>query len=369
VESRPGSPWSVGVPAQTQEAVVYNFGGGTDGANPTSELTDVNGVLYGVTYSGGTDNDGTVFKITTAGAESVLYTFAGGSDGAHPFSGLTNVSGVLYGTTRQGGANNGGTVFKITTAGAETVLHSFGAGSDGSGPLGRLTSINGVLYGTTLSGGGNGFAGTVFKISTSGTIAILHRFGGPGDGGSPAAGLTDVDGVLYGTTIEGGTNQNNGTVFKITTSGVESVLHSFNGGSDGSQPEAGLTNVNGTLYGTTYYGGSADRDDGTVFKISTAGALTVIHSFGGGNDGRGPDAGLTNVGGVLYGTTYAGGAYNRGTIFRITTAGTKSTIYRFGGINDAAQPRASLTDVNGVLYGTTDSGGATDAGTVFSVTL
>jgi uncharacterized repeat protein (TIGR03803 family) len=369
VESRPVSLQIGGVPAQTQETVLYGFGGGTDGANPTSELTDVNGVLYGTTYSGGTDNDGTVFKITTAGAESVLYTFAGGSDGAHPFAGLTNVNGVLYGTTRQGGANNGGTVFKITTSGAETVLHTFGAGSDGSAPLGGLTSINGVLYGTTSSGGGNGFAGTVFEISTSGTITILHRFGGPGDGFSPTAGLTDVDGVLYGTTIDGGANQNNGTVFKITTSGVESVLHSFKGGSDGRQPDAELTNVNGILYGTTYYGGSADRDDGTVFKVSTAGALTVIHSFGGGNDGKNPDAGLTNAGGVLYGTTYAGGVYNRGTIFRITTAGTKSTVYRFGGSSDGAEPRGSFTNVNGVLYGTTDSGGATDRGTVFSLSL
>jgi uncharacterized repeat protein (TIGR03803 family) len=350
--------------------VLHSFAGGSDGANPTAELTEVNGILYGTTYYGGASNDGTVFKITTSGAESVLYSFAGGSDGSAPFGGLTTVNGVLYGTTYAGGANKGGTVFKITTSGAETVLHSFGAGNDGSSPLAGLTNVNGVLYGTTFAGGGSGFAGTVFEINTSGEITILHRFGGANDGFFPRAGLTDVDGVLYGTTLEGGANRNKGTVFKITTSGAESVLYGFKGGSDGRQPEAGLTNVSGVLYGTTYSGGYADRDDGTVFKITTSGAFTVLHSFGGGNDGRGPLAGLTNVNGVLYGTTYSGGVhYNTGTVFKITTSGTKSAVYRFVGGSDGAQPEATLTYVNGVLYGTTNNGGANNSGTVFSLSL
>jgi len=356
-------------PAQVQETVLYSFAGGSDGAMPTAELIDVDGILYGTTYNGGANNDGTIFKITTSGAESVLYSFAGGSDGSAPFGGLTNVNGVLYGTTYLGGANNEGTVFKITTSGAETVLHSFGAGSDGSSPLAGLINVDGVLYGTTFAGGGSGFAGTVFDITTSGQETILHRFGASSDGFFPRAGLTDVDGVLYGTTLEGGANRNKGTVFKITTSGAESVLHGFKG-SDGRQPEAGLTDVNGILYGTTYWGGSADRNDGTVFKITTSGAFTVLHSFGGGDDGRGPLAGLVNVGGVLYGTTAFGGVhYNTGTVFKITTSGTKSPVYRFVGGNDGAEPEATLTSINGVLYGTTLSGGAQNNGTVFSLAL
>jgi uncharacterized repeat protein (TIGR03803 family) len=359
--------------------VLYSFGYGT---NPVAGLTNINGVLYGTAEYGGAGPTccGVVFKITTSGVETVLHTFESGSDGAFPAAGLTNVDGVLYGTTFGGGdGNSDGTVYKITTSGAETVLYRFAGGSDGSAPAAGLTNVNGALYGTTNQGG-PGNHGTVYKITTSGAENVLHSFKGGSDGQYPLAGLTNVGGVLYGTTDGGGvigcSAEGCGTVYKITTSGAEKVLHGFAGGNDGDAPFAGLTNVNGVLYGTTYLGGANDK--GTVYQITTSGAENILHSFAGGGDGSKPDAGLTNVNGVLYGTTVAGGVdgcsntfpgwKSCGTVFKITTSGAKSVVYRFAGGSDAANPEASLINVNGVLYGTTYRGGAC-CGTIFSLSL
>jgi len=201
----------------------------------------------------------------------VLYSFKGG-DGSSPYAGLLNVKGTLYGTTYDGGASNYGTVFSITTSGTETVLHSFKGGSgDGESPLAGLINVKGTLYGTTFTGGVDGFDGTVFKITPSGTETLLYSFkGNTGtalDGERPQAGLINLKGTLYGTTYNGGAS-NYGTVFSITTSGTETVLYSFKGGSgDGESPLAGLINVKGTLYGTTLEGG-ASRGYGTVFSIT-----------------------------------------------------------------------------------------------------
>jgi uncharacterized repeat protein (TIGR03803 family) len=363
-------------PTQSQETVLYRFAGHSDGDHPTADLTDVNGVLYGTTPGGGGSNSyGTVFKITTAGEESVIYRFRSGRDGAVPEAGLTNVGGVLYGTTTAGGdANGDGTIFEITTSGAESVLHRFAGGSDGSHPEAVLTDVNGVLYGTTLYGGDANNEGTVFEITTSGAESVLYRFQGlgKGDGANPAAGLVNVNGVLYGTTEGGGIDD--GTVFKITTSGAESVLHQFGIGNDGYYPVAALANVNGVCYGTTEQGGAPTKNGvrhGTVFKITTSGTETVLHSFVDGNDGEDPYGRLININGVLYGTASGGGenATNLGTVFKITTAGELSELYTFLGGRDGAVPLAGLTNVNGVLYGTTYDGGANSEGTVFSLSL
>ncbi|MFY9718278.1 MAG: choice-of-anchor tandem repeat GloVer-containing protein [Candidatus Cybelea sp.] len=263
-----------------REAVLYSFAGEPDGSGPDAGLLNVNGTLYGTTFYGGTAGEGTVFAIATSGGETVLHSFAGTPDGAQPYAGLINVNGTLYGTTTLGGANCGssggcGTVFTITTSGAETVLYSFKGGSgDGESPTqADLLDVNGTLYGTSRFGGANN-RGTVFSITTSGNETVLHSFGGSGDGVFPYGGLLDVNGTLYGTTSNGGSvscgvryrNVHGcGTVFKITTSGKESVLHSFGGSGDGKYPYAGLINVNGTLYGTTTAGGA--RNAGTVFSL------------------------------------------------------------------------------------------------------
>jgi uncharacterized repeat protein (TIGR03803 family) len=134
-------------------------------------------------------------------------------------------------------------------------------------------------------------------------------------------------------------------VFKVTTAGTESVLHRFGSGSDGKQPEAGLTNINDAFYGTTVAGGT--KGYGTIFRITTSRTESILHSFGGGNDGLYPLAGLTNVNGVLYGATGNGGLeYRTGTIFEITTAGAKSTLYDFAGGSDGRAAWTNLTYVN-----------------------
>jgi len=361
------------VPALARETVLHSFGDGSDGAYPQADLLDVDGVLYGTTVSGGTNDEGTVFEITASGGESVLYSFKGGTgDGAHPTADLTDVGGVLYGTTREGGTTheNGptdgdGTVFAITTSGAESVLYRFKAGSDGFAPFAGLTNVDGVLYGTTSRGGAKD-DGTVFKITTSGTESVLYSFV-TGRGIEPLGDLTNVNGVLYGTT-GGGDSNNSGTVFKITTSGEQTVLHRFNrDGNDGAGPGGALANVDGALYGTTYVGGA--NGCGTVFKITTSGSENVLHSFGCGNDGKEPQGALTYANGALYGTTFLGGVDYKGTVFSITTSGLKSAVYRFLGGSDGSMPYGGLTYVNGLLYGTTFRGGANNRGTVFVLSL
>jgi len=351
--------------------VLYSFGGSGDAANPYAGLINVNGMLYGTTAYGGANGDGTVFSITPSGTETVLYSFKGGSgDGAYPFAGLINIKGTFYGTTSEGGANCGssggcGTVFAITPAGTETVLHSFGGSGDGNGPLAGLIKVKGTLYGTTQEGGANG-DGIVFSITPSGTEAVLYSFkGGSGDGEFPLAGLINVKGTLYGTTVYGGANDD-GTVFSITPSGTETVLYSFKGGSgDGEYPYAGVINVKGALYGTTHRGGA--NGDGTVFSTTPSGTETVLYSFkGGSGDGEYPYAGLINVKGTLYGTTIEGGTNGVGTIFSTTPSGTETVLHSFGGSGDGEYPYyGGLINVKGKFYGTTYYGGANGDGTVF----
>ena len=224
----------------------------------------------------------------------VLHSFGGSADASNPYAGLLNVEGTLYGTTAYGGANGDGTVFSITPSGTETVLYSFKGGpGDGEYPFASLINVNGTLYGTTSQGGAycssTGGCGTVFSITPSGTETVLHSFGGSGDGNGPLAGLINVKGKLYGTTMEGGAN-GDGTVFSIAPSGKESVRYSFKGGSgDGEFPLAGLINVKGKLYGTTVYGGASDN--GTVFSITPSGRETVLYSFKGSGDGATPICG------------------------------------------------------------------------------
>jgi uncharacterized repeat protein (TIGR03803 family) len=314
----------------------------------------------------------------------VLHSFGADHDGNGP-SDLISVGDTFYGTTAAGGANycryNGscGTVFSITTDGKERVLHSFGKGTDGWWPAARLTDVGGTLYGTTGYGGAFGH-GTVFSITTGGKEKVLYSFRKRIDGENPSANLIDVGGTLYGTTFAGGTGcaaEGCGTVFSITTDGKEKVLHRFGDrATDGWYPAAGLTDVGGTLYGTTYGGGREDY--GTVFSITTGGKEKVLHRFSD-NDGRWPAAGLLDVNGTLYGTTEGGGtncgSNGCGTVYSITRGGSEKVLHNFNG-TDGGYPAGSLIDVGGTLYGTTEGGGTNycprdydgRCGTVFSIT-
>jgi uncharacterized repeat protein (TIGR03803 family) len=262
------------------------------------------------------------------------------------------------------------------TSRAYNRLHEFGnSAGDGTNPYAGLIVVKGTLYGTTLSGGSSN-SGTVFAITKTGEETVLHSFSGSAfsssdDGAQPAAALIDVNGTLYGTTYAGGAHLCGGvtcgTVFSITTSGTEKVLYSFGERPhDGEYPQAALLDVGGTLYGTTSQGGKYGR--GTVFIISTAGKERVLYSFGasGYHDGTDPSS-LIDAGGTLYGTTEKGGDGTSGTVFSITKFGRENLVYSFNG-SDGSQPIAALIDVKGVLYGTTFMGGVENVGAVFSVT-
>jgi uncharacterized repeat protein (TIGR03803 family) len=311
-----------------KEKVLYSFGVSPDGNGPRASLIDAGGTLYGTTESGGSytcvsDSQyfgcGTVFGVTTGGSESVEHHFAGGeNDGVEPEAPLTVVKGTLYGTTYAGGARHGGTVFSIATGGTEKVLHGFSG--HGDGPTAGLIDAKGTLYGTT-SGGGSHHDGTVFSITLAGKVRVLHSFNGA-DGKEPHGSLLDVKGTFYGTTAGGGSN-GDGTVFSVTTGGKEKVPYSFGGGTDGADPYAGLVDVNGTLYGTTSGGGGTSCGGtvgcGIVFSVSTSGTEKVLHRFSlsNGSDGANPLAGLVDFSGTLYGTTFAGGSNGNGTVFAL----------------------------------------------------
>ncbi|MBV8343570.1 MAG: hypothetical protein JO190_01080 [Candidatus Eremiobacteraeota bacterium] len=258
------------------EKSIYSFAGGSDGAYPQASLTNVNGTLYGTTVYAGAHGFGTVFRVTTTGIEKVLYSFAGGSDAANPKAGLIDVNGTLYGTTYAGGnpacLSGCGTVFSVTTAGAEKVLYSFAGGSDGEHPVASLIEVNGTLYGTTRGGTGNVRNGTVFGVTTTRIEKVLHLFTGRRyDGEYPEASLIKLKGRLYGTTWGGTRAAQNGAIFSVTMTGTEKVLYGFADGSDGENPEASLINVNGTLYGTTLDGGG-----GACSTRRTGGCGTVF---------------------------------------------------------------------------------------------
>jgi uncharacterized repeat protein (TIGR03803 family) len=356
--------------------VLYSFRGGADGASPDAGLISVNGELYGTTYFGGAANSsvlsGTVFKISPSGVERVLHSFGGGADGANPHAGLIDVNGELYGTTGDGGEHGEGSLFEVSPSGAESVLYSFGASGDGTTPLAGLIYVNGALFGTTYFGGANG-SGTVFEVSPPRAESVLHSFGSLG--GSPEADLIDVNGELYGTMPQGGSNGDYfGYVFKIGTSGQESHVYQFKGGNDGAYPLASLIDVNGDLYGTTFYGGGTRGTGcigslgcGTVFKIAKSGMESVIYRFRGGADGAGPEGGLVDVNGDFYGTTTRGGAVNGGTVFEVSPSGVESVLHSFGVGTDGATPQAGLIDMNGLLYGTTSFGGISRGGNVFVI--
>jgi len=327
-----------------KETVLYSFTGGADGSEPTASLIlDAEGNLYGTTSSGGAD--GVVFKLDTSGNESVLYNFTGGADGGEPAVGLIrDPEGNFYGTTSAGGnaaCNDGegcGVVFKLDTTGNETVLYAFCQKSmcaDGEFPYGEvIRDARGSLYGTTVDGGSNanctvsGGCGIVFKLDTTGKETVLHSFGGAPDGEEPYGSLIrDGAGNLVGITVQGGDVACNdiglgcGIVFKINASGEETVLYTFTGGAAGAYRLAGLIrDAKGNLYGTTETGGGGCAPDGcgVVFALDPSNKETVLHTFTG-PDGEAPRAGLISDGkGNGYGTTSEGGAGDFGSVFEIT---------------------------------------------------
>jgi uncharacterized repeat protein (TIGR03803 family) len=367
-------------PAQ-QLTYLYAFHG-PDGKNPSGPLVQgFDGNFYGATYNGGTDPagdyaTGTLFKLTPNHILRTLHDFCSGNGcpaGDYPTAGLAlSLDGNFYGTAHNGG--NGfydGTVFKISPAGALTTLYQFCSQAncaDGALPNGELVlGVDGNLYGTTYDGGSNcttnSGCGTVFKISPQGTLTTLHSFcvqTGCSDGKDPLAGLIQAtDGNFYGTADTGGPGSyGNGVLYKITPQGDYSVLYKFCPTnvypcSDGSGPMAPLVQgTDGNLYGTTVNGGAA-FSRGTIFKISTTGVLTTLYTFCaqyGCPDGDGPHDGLIQASdGNFYGTTFRGGVNNAGVLFRITPDGAFTTLASFGR-GGIYQSKALFQATNGTIY-------------------
>lgn len=264
----------------SKETLLYAFSSWSYGTYPGGLVRDDSGNFYGTTQGGGQDHWGFIFRVDHAGKLTVLHQFTGGADGGLPYGTLIrDAQGALYGTTIQGGGSCGcGVVFKIDKAGKETVLYSFTGGADGAFPLGGLVrDSEGNLYGTAsrdgdMSCGGGAGCGTVFQLDKTGKMTVLHTFSGL-DGEYPQASLVlDPAGDLYGTTSYGGTGTSCdlfyyagcGIIFKLDTSGQETVLYNFTGGADGREPAGLFLDATGNLYGSTGVGGG---NGGVVFKL------------------------------------------------------------------------------------------------------
>jgi uncharacterized repeat protein (TIGR03803 family) len=331
---------------------------------------------------------GTVYEMTTAGKETAIYSFKGSpGDGSFPHAPLTDVNGVLYGTTSKGGngpcyssslQGGCGTVFKITTSGDETVLHNFTGGADGYSPSGApLIYVQGALYGVTIFGGAHG-AGTIFKITTSGKKSVLYSFKSNAPDSLPD-GIVFVNGAFYGEASGAGSPYSTyGSIFKVTMSGKEARVYDFKGMPDGAQPENQLAAIGDTLYGTTLRGGDSGCSSsgcGTVFAVRMAGKERVLHSFEQNTkDGVEPYEGVIVVKGALYGVTCCGSGDSDGIVYKMTTAGHETILHTFTDPKekDGWAPYANLMVTNTLLYGTTGWGGNTKPykygyGTIFRV--
>jgi uncharacterized repeat protein (TIGR03803 family) len=356
--------------------IVHSFGHG-DGQDPQGGVIEVNGLLYGTTFTSSTSTssggDGYLFAINpTSGAEST-YGFSGA-----PIGDLLDAGdGEIYGTSRYSsialfGTGNGFFFSFSTFLGFSSFTETqfpttpyTAPAFPGAGLLNLNVGNQDNLYGTTL-GGGADFYGTVFVIppTVSETPKILHNFGvGSGNGIEPAAKLVALNGLLYGTTVYGGA-YGAGTVFQINpASGAYKVLHSFNGSGN---PLAGLIAVNGELYGTASTGGQYGQ--GFVYEISPSGTKSDLYDFKGGSDGEAPQAALFYANGQLYGTTSHGGTYKGGTLFSLSLSGVETVLHDFGSSGDGSDPSNDvIIDANGVLYGTTQSGGQFGDGTIYAV--
>jgi uncharacterized repeat protein (TIGR03803 family) len=358
-------------------SVVHTFTG-TDGARPFGDLLLNNGILYGTTSGGGTNNAGTVFQIdVSTSTETVLHSFAGGTlDGADPLAGLiADVAGNLYGVTYGGGAHNSGTLFEVPFFGGFRLLHSFkGPLTEGMDPAGTLVMDGtGNIYGTTYLGGNTKGWGTTFEYTAGGVYFTGQSFSP--NGALPRAGMHLEGGHLYGTTSGGGNMAFGGTVFVTQGSGP---LYTFTGGTDGAQPMAAVIgDGQGNLYGTASAGGSGPfgSGNGVIFKLNIATHQeTVLQTFTG-PDGSSPMGRLVrDSSGNMYGTTMFGGAHGYGTVFELDSGGTLTTLYDFAGGEDGGNPFAGLIlDASGNLWGVASAGGSAAApagdGVAFMVTL
>lgn len=333
--------------------VLYNFNCATDGCNPLQPALlaqGEDGVLYSTLASGTSESlDGTVTNYMPGGGFSVLYRF-GGADGMGPQSGLTlGFDGDFYGTTTNGGVHGDGTVFRLAS-GSVTPLYSFANGSDGASPWAPpVQTPDGNLYGVTYNGA---TPGTAYKLAPNGTFSVIATL--PSKTQAPL--VMNVDGNFYGTTQYGG-DSNRGTVFRLSTAGKLKLIHSFDPSVEGGTPIGPvMIAADGNFYGTTSGGGQYSQ--GIVYQLAPGGGYKVIHDFQL-LEGSGSTAGLVQGSdGYLYSVMPSGGSKGYGTLYRVNTSGTKFQVLHQFNYKEGAYPSATPTlATNGTIYGFTAKGG------------
>ena len=360
---------------------LFRFPGGANGYSPRSGMVmDSAGILYGTTqYDGLCSTCGLIFKLTPPAKGKTAWTFAAMhkfklySDGIHPTGPLTLFKNVIYGTTSAGGdpSCGCGTVFKITRDGTYTRLHTFTPMAKGSTPIaGLLIDTDGTMYGTTDAGGAHG-SGVIYKLTQGGGYTILHQFAGDYNGGPQGEMIFGKDGAIYGTQYGGGA-YNQGVIFRMTKGGSYKVLYNFKGvnqpgnSHDGANPEGRLAlGPDGTIYGTTSFGGSPSGY-GTAWSLKWNGSTATykqLYIFG--SPGNLPHSGFIRTGdGKLYGTGAGGGAYQEGVIYRLvppvapSTKWTYERLHSFIGRNANGNiPYGDLLYAKQIFYGGNLAGG------------
>jgi uncharacterized repeat protein (TIGR03803 family) len=364
-------PWPVPVswtlsftltPVIAQEPEELDLHDFDPGVNTGKLAQGRDGNFYGESQTLGSGT-GSVFNVTPTGTFTVIHNFDL-ADGALEAGGMTlGTDGYLYGNTYFGGTDNDGVTFKITTKGVETVLHNFTDTGDGSNPVGALVlGTDGDFYGTTVSN-----PETIYKVSSSGKFTKLQTLT-TAQGYQGGQLIQASDGNFYSGTNLGGAN-NFGTAFKMTPAGAVTVLHGFSL-TDGADASPGMVEIpGGTFIGTAARGGNPGAGEGVIYSLTSTGTFAVLHVMNGPTDGSLLGVLMAATDGNLYGTAANDGASSCGTIFKVTPLGQFSLLYTFDGPH-GCNPEGYLTQgTDGKLYGITSGGGANDAGTLFSLNL
>ena len=359
---------------------VLGFSGNLQSNGGAMTLTQGrDGKLHGTTsgFDRTTMLDGTLFQVSTGGKVTTLHSF-GGADGAFPIPGLTlAIDGNFYGTTVSGGSVDRGVLFKITTSGTYTLLHQFTGGADGQTPAQPIQASDGNLYGATYSGTGPG--GTIYKYSPStGNFATILTLAQDGSQGNQITSplVQASDGSLYGVAAGYGAN-GCGTIFRLSTAGTLLSVYSFPCGAGGSTPYGALIQASdGNLYGITAAGGTMTSKGecqsgcGTVFQVSH-GIVSILYRFAGyPSDGALALAGLVQgTDGNLYGGTDKGGINDLGVLYQITLSGQYKLLYSFAQRIGAGANAALMQHTNGKFYGNASFGGRDSEGAIYSLDM
>ncbi len=347
-----------------QFATLFTFP--PDKLHPSKLIQASDGNFYGTTQLGGTHLKGSVFRMNSAGVVTTLYHFTGHADGAFPYGGVVEgLDGNFYGSTTSDLPGTSGTIFKITPGGLFTTIYHFSGNTqaDGYDPSALIRGKDGDFYGTTPTGGPS--SGIVFRVTSTGTLTKIADLPS-GSSTLPENPLVQgTDGNFYGVSAAGGSNSG-GFAFKVTQTGVVSVLHNFSFHS--GRISALVQATDGNLYGVRERDGS--QGQGLIYRLTPAGGFAALYNFAGPTDGARPRGALVQASdGKLYGTTTTLGPSGGGTIFRTTTAGAFANVKSFS--SDLIQPRAPevtlINAENAKIYGTTVLGGNSNRGTIFSI--